>query len=30
MQLDPNHFTILSAILFCIGILGIFLNRRVL
>ena len=28
MQLDPNHFTILSAILFCIGILGIFLNRR--
>ena len=28
MQLDPNHFTILSAILFCVGILGIFLNRR--
>ena len=28
MQLDPNHFTILSAILFSIGILGIFLNRR--
>ena len=28
MQLDPNHFTILSAILFCIGIMGIFLNRR--
>jgi len=28
MQLDPNHFTILSATLFSIGILGIFLNRR--
>ena len=28
MQLDPNHFTILSARLFSIGILGIFLNRR--
>ena len=28
MQLDPNHFTILSAILFSNGILGIFLNRR--
>ena len=28
MQLDPNYFTILSAILFCTGLLGIFLNRR--
>ena len=28
MQLEPSHFTILSAILFCIGLLGIFLNRR--
>ncbi len=28
MQLDPIYFTILSSILFSIGILGIFLNRR--
>ena len=28
MQLDPNYFTILSSILFCTGLLGIFLNRR--
>ena len=28
MQLDPSYFTILSAILFCTGLLGIFLNRR--
>ncbi len=28
MQLEPIYFTILSSILFSIGILGIFLNRR--
>ena len=28
MPLDPNYFTILSSILFCTGLLGIFLNRR--
>ena len=28
MQLEPSYFTILSAILFCTGLLGIFLNRR--
>ena len=28
MQLDPTYFTILSALLFSIGMLGIFLNRR--
>lgn len=28
MQIEPTYFTMLSAILFCIGILGIFLNRR--
>lgn len=28
MQLTPTHFTILSALLFCIGISGIFLNRK--
>ena len=28
MQIEPTHFTILSALLFSIGMLGIFLNRR--
>ena len=28
MQIDPTYFTILSALLFSIGMLGIFLNRR--
>ena len=28
MQIEPIYFTILSAILFSIGMLGIFLNRR--
>ncbi len=28
MHLEQSYFTILSAILFSIGILGIFLNRR--
>ncbi len=28
MQIDQSHYTILSAILFSIGIIGIFLNRR--
>ena len=28
MEIEQNYYTILSAILFSIGILGIFLNRR--
>ncbi len=28
MLIEQSYFTILSAILFCIGMLGIFLNRR--
>ena len=28
MEIEQNYFTILSAILFSIGIIGIFLNRR--
>ena len=28
MQIEPTHFTILSALLFSIGMLGIFLNSR--
>ena len=28
MQIERTHFTILSALLFSIGMLGIFLNRR--
>ena len=28
MQIEPTYFTILSALLFSIGMLGIFLNRR--
>ena len=28
MQIDPTYFTLLSALLFSIGMLGIFLNRR--
>ena len=28
MQINPIYFTILSSILFSIGMLGIFLNRR--
>ena len=28
MQINPTYFTILSALLFSIGMLGIFLNRR--
>lgn len=28
MQIDPLYFTFLSALLFSIGMLGIFLNRR--
>ena len=28
MQIEPINFTILSAVLFSIGMLGIFLNRR--
>ncbi|MAI02603.1 MAG: NADH-quinone oxidoreductase subunit NuoK [Rickettsiales bacterium TMED254] len=28
MYIEPTHFTILSALIFSIGILGIFLNRR--
>jgi NADH-quinone oxidoreductase subunit K len=27
-QLTSTHFTILSALLFCIGVSGIFLNRK--
>ena len=30
MQLNPNYFTILSSILFCTGLLGIFLNRSII
>ena len=28
MLIEQSYFTILSAMLFCIGMLGIFLNRR--
>ena len=28
MQINPTYFTLLSALLFSIGMLGIFLNRR--
>ena len=28
MEIEQNYYTILSAILFSIGIIGIFLNRR--
>ena len=28
MPIDPTYFTLLSALLFSIGMLGIFLNRR--
>ena len=28
MQIEPYYYTILSALIFSIGILGIFLNRR--
>ena len=28
MQINPTYFTLLSALLFSVGMLGIFLNRR--